>query len=114
MVVNALSKKTFSIGSLVTITFEEFPFARYFQILAYNFFRLHMSMMIGGLIAFLEAHSSLVKQIYERQFYDEKLYIIQGNMMRREVKEVVLNSDGVLMIGGTSFVPKIRSSKYVS
>lgn len=54
----------------------------------------------GSLIAFTEAWSSLVEQICEHQFDDEKLHLIRVKVMRAEAKEDVLDSDGILRIGG--------------
>ncbi|XP_069145475.1 uncharacterized protein [Solanum lycopersicum] len=59
-----------------------------------------------GMIAFIEARSSLVEQIRAHQFDDEKLCLIRDKVLRGEDKEVVLDSDGVLRIGGRICVPR--------
>ena len=59
------------------------------------------------MIAFIEARSSLLKQIREHKFNDEKLCLIRDRVLRGEAKEVVLDSDGVLRIGGRICFPKI-------
>ncbi|XP_069149984.1 uncharacterized protein [Solanum lycopersicum] len=59
-----------------------------------------------GMIAFIEARSSLVEQIRAHQFDDEKLCLIRDKVLRGEAKEVVLDSDGVLRIGGRICVPR--------
>ena len=59
------------------------------------------------MIAFIEARSSLVDQLRAHQFDDEKLCLIGDKVLRGEAKEVVLDSDGVLQIGGRICVPKI-------
>ena len=58
------------------------------------------------MIAFIEARSSLVEQICEHQFNDEKLCLIRDKVLRGEAKEVVLDPNGVLRIGGRICVPK--------
>ena len=57
------------------------------------------------MIAFIEARSSLVEQIRAHQFDDEKLCLIRDKVLRGEAKEAVLDSDGVLRIGGRICVP---------
>ncbi|XP_055822061.1 uncharacterized protein LOC129890551 [Solanum dulcamara] len=54
-----------------------------------------------------EAHSSLMDQIQERQFEDEKLCLIRDKVMRGEAREAVLDSEGVLRIGIHICVPKV-------
>ncbi|XP_015163238.1 uncharacterized protein [Solanum tuberosum] len=50
---------------------------------------------------------SQVEQIHERQFDNEKC-LIRDKVMRGEANEVVLDSDGVLMIRGRICVPKVK------
>ncbi|XP_069150333.1 uncharacterized protein [Solanum lycopersicum] len=59
-----------------------------------------------GMIAFIEARSSLVEQIRAHQFDDEKLCLIRDKVLRGDAKEAVLESDGVLRIGGRICVPR--------
>nr|XP_019067971.1 uncharacterized protein LOC109119599 [Solanum lycopersicum] len=59
-----------------------------------------------GMIVFIEARSSLVEQIRAHHFDDEKLCIIRDKVLRWEAKEVVLDPNGVLRIGGRICVPK--------
>ncbi|WMV59370.1 hypothetical protein MTR67_052755 [Solanum verrucosum] len=54
-----------------------------------------------------KASSMEVLPIRERQFDDEKLYLIRDKVMKGEAKEVVLASEYVLRIGGRICVPKI-------
>ncbi|WMV49627.1 hypothetical protein MTR67_043012 [Solanum verrucosum] len=82
-------------GSLVAISVDKRPLARDIQRLANNRVQLHISKESVGLIAFIKARSSLVEQIRERQFDDEKLYLIQDKALRGESKEDVLDSDGL-------------------
>ena len=58
------------------------------------------------MIAFIEARSSLVKQIRAHQFDDVKLCLIRDKVLSGEAKEAVLDSDGVLRIGGRICVPR--------
>ncbi|XP_069155760.1 uncharacterized protein [Solanum lycopersicum] len=59
-----------------------------------------------GMIAFIEARSSLIEQIRAHQFDDEKLCLIRDKVLRGEAKEAVLDSDGVLRIEGRICVPR--------
>ena len=74
--------------------------------LANSLVRLQISEESDGMIAFIEARSSLVEQIHAHQFNDEKLCLIRDKVLRGEAKEAVLDSDGVLRIGGRICVPK--------
>ena len=58
------------------------------------------------MIAFIEVRSSLVEQICVHQFDDEKLCLIREKVLRGEAKEDVLDSAGVLRIGGRICVPR--------
>ena len=106
VVADALSRKTHSMGSLASLSVEERPLARYVQLLANSLVRLQISEESDGMIAFIEARSSLVEKIRAHQFDDEKLCLIRDKVLRGEAKEAVLDSDGVLRIGGRICVPK--------
>ncbi|WMV54883.1 hypothetical protein MTR67_048268 [Solanum verrucosum] len=58
------------------------------------------------MISFIEAWSSLVEQIREHQLDDKKLCLIRDKVLRGDAKEVVLDSNDVLRIGGRISVPK--------
>ena len=103
---DALSRKTPSMGSLAALSIMERPLARDVQILANSLVRLQISEESDGMIAFIEARSSLVEQIRAHQFDDEKLCLIRDKVLRGEAKEAVLDSDGVLRIGGRICVPR--------
>ena len=92
-------------GSLASLSIEERPLARDVQLLANSLVRLQISEESDGMIAFIEARSSLVKQIRAHQFNDEKLCLIRDKVLRGEAKEAVLDSDGVLRIGGRICLP---------
>ena len=76
VVADALSRKTHSMGSLASLSVEERPLARDVQLLANSLVRLQISEESDGMIAFIEARSSLVKKIRAHQFDDEKLCLI--------------------------------------
>ena len=106
VVADALSSKTPSMGSLEALSIEERPLARDVEILANSLVRLQISEQSDGMIAFIEARSSLVDQIRAHQFDDEKLCLIRDKVLRGETKEAVLDSDSVLRIGGRICVPR--------
>ena len=95
VVADALSRKTHSMGSLASLSVEERPLARDVQLLANSLVRLQISEESDGMIAFIEARSSLVEQIRAHQFDDKKLCLIRDKVLRGEAKEAVLDSDGV-------------------
>ncbi|WMV38195.1 hypothetical protein MTR67_031580 [Solanum verrucosum] len=68
------------------------------QRLANSLVRLQISEETDGLIAFIEARSSLIEHIRERQFDDEKLCLIRYKVMKGEVNEFVLDYDVVLRV----------------
>ena len=92
--------------SIASLSVEERSLARDDQLLANSLVRLQISEESDGMIAFIEAQSSLVAQIRAHQFDDEKLCLIRDKVLRREAKEAGLDSDGVLRIGGRICVPK--------
>ncbi|XP_069147009.1 uncharacterized protein [Solanum lycopersicum] len=106
VVADALSRKTPSMGSLAALSIDEIPLAKEVQILSNSLVRLQILEESDGMIAFIEARSSLVDQLRAHQFDDEKLCLIRDRVLRGEVKEVVLDSDGVLRIGGIICVPR--------
>ena len=76
VVADAQSRKTHSMKSLASLSVEERPLARDVQLLANSLVRLQISDESDGMIAFIEARSSLVEQIRAHQFDDEKLCLI--------------------------------------
>ena len=106
VVADALSRKTSSMGSLAALSIEERPLARDVEILAKSLVRLQISEESDGMIAFIEARSSLVEHIRAHQFDDEKLCLIRDKVLIWEAKEAVLDSNGVWRIGGRICVPK--------
>ncbi|WMV33495.1 hypothetical protein MTR67_026880 [Solanum verrucosum] len=89
MVADALSRKSFSMGSLASIRVEERPLARDVERLANNFVQLRIS-KDGSVLSFLRPRSSLIKQIQESQFKDEKLYIIRDKVTKGEANKAYL------------------------
>ena len=106
IVADALSRKTHTMGILASLSIEERPLARYVQLLANSLVRLQISEESDGMIAFIEARSSLVEQIRAHKFNDERLGLIRDKVLRGEAKEAVLDSDGVLRIGGRIVCPR--------
>ena len=73
VVANALSLKTSRMVSIAELNIVERPLARDVQILANSLVRLQISEESDGMIAFIEARSSLAEQIRAHQFDDEKI-----------------------------------------
>ena len=76
VVADALSRKTHSMGILAYLSVEEIPLASNIQLLSNSLVRLQISEESDGMIAFIEARSSLVEQIRAHKFNDEKLCLI--------------------------------------
>ena len=72
VVADALSRKAGSMGSLAHLQVSRCPFAREVQTLANDFMRLEV-LEKGGFLACVEARSSFLDKIKEKQFTDEKL-----------------------------------------
>ena len=62
VVADALSRKTPSMASLAALSIDERPLDRDVQILPNSLVRLHISEESDGMIAFIEARSSIVEQ----------------------------------------------------
>ncbi|WMV55111.1 hypothetical protein MTR67_048496 [Solanum verrucosum] len=72
VVADALSRKTISIGSLAMLQVDKRPLARDVQSLANSFMRPDI-LELGKVLAYVEARSSLLEQIWTQQFDDGDL-----------------------------------------
>ena len=61
----------------------------------------------GGFLACVEARSSFLDKIKERQFADEKLIRIRDMVLRGEAKEAITDEEGILRIKGRVCVPRV-------
>ncbi|XP_069145562.1 uncharacterized protein [Solanum lycopersicum] len=111
VVADALNWQTLNLGSLASISIEERPLSRDVQLLANCLVRLTISEESDGMIAFIEARSSLGEKIRAHKFSDEKFCLIRDKVLRGEAKEAVLDSDGVLRIGGRIYVDLTMEGK---
>ncbi|KAJ8528540.1 hypothetical protein K7X08_022232 [Anisodus acutangulus] len=82
----------------------ECPMAIDVQSLENQFVRSDISEPIRVLAC---AGSSLLEQIRSQQFDDVQLCKIHDKVLRREAKEVVIDSDGILRIKGRVCVPRV-------
>ncbi|WMV32713.1 hypothetical protein MTR67_026098 [Solanum verrucosum] len=105
VVVDALSRKTVSMGSLALLQAGERPLTRDVQSLANSFMRLDI-LESGKVLAYMEAKSSLLEQIRAQQFNDGDLCKIRDKVSKREAKDATLDSEGVLRIKGRICVPQ--------
>ena len=55
----------------------------------------------------MEARSSFLDEVKEKQFADEKLSRIRDMVLRGEAKEAVIDEEGVLRIKGRVCVPRV-------
>ncbi|XP_070003439.1 uncharacterized protein [Nicotiana sylvestris] len=99
MVVDALSKKSASMGSLACISVGERPFALNVQALANQYMRLDVSEP-NRVLACIVARSFLFERIRERQYDDPHLLVLRDIVQHGDAKQVTAGDDGVLRIHG--------------
>ncbi|XP_070002623.1 uncharacterized protein [Nicotiana sylvestris] len=99
MVVDALSRKSATMGSLAYISVGERPFALDVQALASQFMRLDVSEP-SRVLACIVAHSSLWEHIRDRQYDDPHLCVLSDTVQHEGAKQVTLGDDGVLRLQG--------------
>ncbi|XP_015081239.1 uncharacterized protein LOC107024791 [Solanum pennellii] len=105
VVVDALSRKGVSMGSLAMLQVDKSPLARDAQSLANSIVRLNI-LEPGKVLAYMEARSSLLEQIRAQQFDDGDLCKIRDKVLKGEAKAAILDSEGVLRIKGRICVPR--------
>ncbi|XP_069152913.1 uncharacterized protein [Solanum lycopersicum] len=105
VIVDALSRKAVSMGSLAMLQVGECPLARDVQSLANKFVRLDISEP-RKVLAYMEARSSLLEQIRTQQFDDGDICKIRDKVVKGEAKAAILDSEGVLRIKGCMCVPR--------
>lgn len=99
MVADALSQKSVNMGNLTCLEATRRPMAKEVQTLAKRLMRLSLT-KTGGILACIEAKSSLLEEIKDRKFEDDKLSMIRDKVLWGEVKEAVLDGKGVIRIKG--------------
>ena len=80
VVADALSRKAGSMGCLAHLQVSRCPLAREVQTLANDLMRLEVNEK-GGFLACVEARSSFLDRIKERQFTNEKLIRIRDKVL---------------------------------
>ena len=93
-------------GSLAHLQVSRCPLAREVKTLANDFMRLEV-IEKGGSLACVEARSSFLDEVKEKQFADEKLSRIRDMVLRGEAKEAIIDEEGVLRIKGRVCVPRV-------
>ena len=96
VVVDALSRKAGSMGSLAHLQVSRRPLAREVQTLANDMMRFEVNEK-GGFLAGVEARSSFLNKIKGKQFNDEKLIRIRDKVLREEAKEAKIDEEGILI-----------------
>ncbi|XP_070057784.1 uncharacterized protein [Nicotiana tomentosiformis] len=104
VVVNALSRKAVSMGSLVFIHVGEKPLAVDVQSLDNQFVRLDISEPSRVLVCVISL-SSLYDCIRERQYDDPHLLVLKDTVQHSDAKDVTIENDGVLKMQGRICVP---------
>ena len=85
VVVDTISRKAGSMGSLAHLQVSRRPLAREVQILANDLMILEVNEK-GGFLACVEAISSFLDKIKGKQFHDEKLIQIRDKVLQGEAK----------------------------
>lgn len=85
--------------SLASISVSEWPLALDVQSLANRLVRLDLSDS-GRILASVEVRSTLVDQIQQRQFEDQRLCDIREQVRIGEANRATLDSDGVMRFEG--------------
>ena len=97
VVADALSRKAGSMGSLAHLQVSRRPLAREVLTLANDLMRLEVNEK-GGFLACVEARSSFLDKIKEKQFIDEIMIRIRDKVLRGEAKEAKIDEEGILRI----------------
>ncbi|XP_070056784.1 uncharacterized protein [Nicotiana tomentosiformis] len=98
-VVDALSRKTESMGSLAFIPVGERPLAMDDQALANMLVRLDISEP-SRVLACVVSQSSLFERIKAYQYDDTHLLVLKDTVQHSDSKEVTIGDDGVLRLQG--------------
>ncbi|XP_070015244.1 uncharacterized protein [Nicotiana sylvestris] len=106
MVVDSLSRKAESLGSLAFISVEERPLALDNQSFANRLVRLDI-LEPSRVLTCVIAQSSLLEQIKARQFNDPHLMVLRETILQGGAKEISSDKDGVLRLQGHLCVPNI-------
>ena len=106
VVVDALSRKAESMGSLAFISAEERPLASDIQSLANKLVRLDISKP-SQVLACVVAQSSLFEQIKAHQYDDPHLTVLRETVLRGGAKEVTIGADGILRLQDCLCVPNM-------
>ncbi|XP_070032009.1 uncharacterized protein [Nicotiana tomentosiformis] len=106
MVVDALSRKAVSMGSLAYISVGERPLASDVQAFANQFVRLDISEP-SRVLACKVARSFLYECIRERQYDDPHLLILRDTVGHDGDMQVTVGDDGVLRMQGRICVPNV-------
>ncbi|XP_070036928.1 uncharacterized protein [Nicotiana tomentosiformis] len=106
VVVDALSRKEESKGSLSYIPAGERPLALDVQALSNRFVRLDV-LEPSQVLACVVSRSSLFERIRARQYDDPHILILTDIVQHGDAKEVSIGDDGVLRIQGQICVPNL-------
>ncbi|XP_070003115.1 uncharacterized protein [Nicotiana sylvestris] len=106
VVVDALSRKSASVGSLTYIPIGERPLALYVQSLANQFVRLDASKP-SHVLACTVTWSSLFEHIREQQYDDPHFFVHRDIVQHGDSKQVTVGDDGVLGMQGRVCVPNV-------
>ncbi|XP_070015688.1 uncharacterized protein [Nicotiana sylvestris] len=99
VVVDDLSRKVVSMGSLVYIHVGERPLAVDVPDLANRFVRLDISEP-SWVLACVVFRSSLFDRIRERQYDDPHLFVLKDRVQHDDARDVTISNDGVLRMQG--------------
>ncbi|XP_070009503.1 uncharacterized protein [Nicotiana sylvestris] len=106
VVVDALSRRAESLGSLAYLQATERPMALDVLALAIQFVRLDISEP-SRVLACVVSRSSLYDSIRECQYDDPHLLVLKDTVQHGDAKEITIGDDGALRIQGRLCVPNV-------
>ncbi|WMV18707.1 hypothetical protein MTR67_012092 [Solanum verrucosum] len=106
VVVDDLSRKAVSIGSLACLSVTKRPLSKEIQTLESKFMPLGISER-GGVLASIEVRAMFIEKIKAKQFEDENLNELKKKTVIGKTQETTLDTEGVLSFKRRICVPRI-------
>ncbi|WMV19082.1 hypothetical protein MTR67_012467 [Solanum verrucosum] len=106
VVVDALSQKAVSMGSLACLSVTKRPLAKEIQTLESKFMQLGISEK-GRVLASIEVSATFIEEIKAKQFEDENLNKLKKKTVIGKAQETTLDAEGVLSFMGRICVPQV-------
>ncbi|WMV32377.1 hypothetical protein MTR67_025762 [Solanum verrucosum] len=106
VVVDALSRKAVSMGSLACLSVSKRPLAKEIQTLESKFMQLGISER-SGVLGSIEFIATFIEEIKAKQFEDENLNELKKKTVISKAQETTLDAEGVLNFKGRIYVSRV-------